>query len=75
MQLIDTHCHLDHEYLKGDRKQVVERARAAGVTRRVNPSLNFKNIPMVLALTEQYGGCYAGVGIYPRSGPVAQSQS
>ncbi len=66
MELIDTHCHLDHEYFKADREQVAERACAAGVTRWVNPSLSFKNIPTVLALAEQYEGCYAGVGIYPR---------
>ncbi len=66
MQLIDTHCHLDNEYFEVDREQVVASARAAGVTRWVNPSLSFKNIPTVLALTEQYEGCYAGVGIYPR---------
>ncbi|MCK4470817.1 MAG: TatD family hydrolase [Anaerolineae bacterium] len=66
MELIDTHCHLDHEYFKNDREQVVERARAAGVKCWVNPSLQFKNIPMVLALTEQHEDCYAGVGVYPR---------
>jgi len=66
MELIDTHCHLDHEYFKNDREQVVERARAAGVKCWVNPSLQFKNIPTVLALTEQYEDCYAGVGVYPR---------
>lgn len=66
MELIDTHCHLDHEYFKNDREQVVERARAAGVKCWVNPSLQFKNISAVLALTEQYEDCYAGIGIYPR---------
>jgi len=27
MRLTDTHCHLDHAYLKNDYEQVVERAR------------------------------------------------
>jgi TatD DNase family protein len=66
MELFDTHCHLDHDYLKGDLEAVIERARAAGVTRLINPSLSFKNIPTVLALTEKYPECYAGIGIYPR---------
>lgn len=66
MELIDTHCHLDHEYFKLDRDEVAQRARAAGVVRWVNPSLSFKNIPAVLALAEKHPECYAGVGIYPR---------
>lgn len=66
MRLIDTHCHLDHEYFKNDYEQVMERAYAAGVTCWINPSLQFENIPTVLAFTERYEGCYAGVGIYPR---------
>jgi len=66
MKLFDTHCHLDHEYFKHDREQVVERARVAGVVQWINPSLRFENIPEVLALTERYAECYAGIGIYPR---------
>lgn len=66
MKLIDTHCHLDHNYLKNDLEQVIERARASGVTHWINPLLSIKNIPTVLALTERYSECYAGIGIYPR---------
>jgi TatD DNase family protein len=66
MELFDTHVHLDHEYFKLDQQQVIERARAAGVKRWVNPSLRFENIPAVLALADQHAECYAGVGIYPR---------
>jgi len=54
MRLIDTHCHLDHEYFKNDHEQVMERACAAGVVSWINPSLQFENIPTVLALVERY---------------------
>jgi TatD DNase family protein len=66
MELIDTHCHLDLACFQNDRDELVARAGAAGVTRWVNPSLHFKNIPTVLALSERYAGCYAAIGIYPR---------
>jgi TatD DNase family protein len=66
MELIDTHCHLDSMYFKHGCEAQLERARAAGVVRCIIPSLSFKNLPGVLALTEKYAECYAGIGIYPR---------
>ncbi len=66
MELIDTHCHLDHQYFKQDRDQVVERARTAGIVRWIIPSLSFKNMPDVLALADKHVECFAGIGIYPR---------
>jgi len=66
MYLVDTNCHLDSEFFDVDRDEVVERARIAGGKRIIIPAIRFKNIPKVLALTEQYGGVYAAVGIYPR---------
>jgi TatD DNase family protein len=65
-ELIDTHCHLDHAYLKPDLEQVIQRARSAGVMRMIVPSLRFENMPEVRALTEKYAECFAGIGIYPR---------
>jgi len=66
IELVDTHCHLDSDSFRDDREQIMERSSAAGVTRWIVPSLSFRNTPNVLALTDQWEGCYAGVGIYPR---------
>jgi len=64
MYLVDTHCHLNSKFFDVDRDDVV--ARAVGVTRMIVPAIDFRNIPKVHAITEQYGGVYGAVGIYPR---------
>ncbi len=39
MRLIDTHCHLDDEHFDSDRRQVIERAKSAGVDCFIVPSV------------------------------------
>src|SRR3989338_7781178 len=66
MNLIDVHCHLNHELFKNDTNEVLERARTAGVKRilisGVNPAANkavlefVKKDPQLLK---------ASLGIYP----------
>jgi TatD DNase family protein len=36
IELVDTHTHLNDEKFKGQEKEVIERAKAAGVTRLIN---------------------------------------
>ena len=67
MKLIDTHCHLDFESFAEDRDAVVERARAAGVTRIVVPALEPENWRAVLDLADRYAGVYTAVGVHPNS--------
>lgn len=64
MHLVDTHCHLNSEFFDADRDDVV--ARAVGVTRMIVPATEFRNIPKVHTIIEQYEGVYGAVGIYPR---------
>ena len=61
---IDTHCHLDAAEFDADRAAVVERARAAGVSRLVLPAVQRANFDAVRALAREANGAYA-LGIHP----------
>ncbi len=69
---VDTHTHLHLDAFDPDRDAVVQRARAAGVTRWVDPALDVPSARRALALAEQYGeGYFVAVGVHPNS--VAQA--
>jgi TatD DNase family protein len=61
---IDTHCHLDAAEFDADRAAVVERARAAGVSRLVLPAVERANFDRVRELAHGCDGAYA-LGIHP----------
>jgi TatD DNase family protein len=61
---VDSHCHLDAAEFDADRAAVVERARAAGVTRLVLPAVAAGNFDAVRALAERHDAAYA-LGIHP----------
>lgn len=69
--LIDSHAHLEMKEFDPDRKEVIERARLAGVdcivTVGTNPGLSRK----ALSIARQYENIYATVGIHPHD--VAQA--
>ena len=61
---IDTHCHLDAREFDADRAAVLERARAAGVSRLVLPAVERANFDAVRELAHACDGAYA-LGIHP----------
>jgi TatD DNase family protein len=67
MELTDTHCHLYFEAFDSDRQQVIERARAAGLVRILNPGIDLETSRAAIQLTENYPEVYAAVGIHPNS--------
>jgi TatD DNase family protein len=60
----DTHCHLDAPEFDADRATVVERARAAGVSRLVLPAVEVANFDAVRSLAQVHDAVYA-LGIHP----------
>jgi TatD DNase family protein len=65
-QFIDTHAHLYSRKFDPDRKEMVERALAAGVTRLYLPNIDAESIEGMLALEANFpNNCFAMMGLHP----------
>jgi TatD DNase family protein len=62
----DTHAHLDQPEFDADRREVVARARAAGVETMLCPAVDAASSQTVLELAEEFD-LPAAVGIHPNS--------
>ena len=65
MELVDSHCHLDHSDFDVDRDAVIARAIENGITRLVNPGGDLPSSRAAVALAQQHKGIYAAVGVHP----------
>ncbi len=66
MEWIDTHCHIDGEEFDADREAVLERARAAGVSKVFVPAIDLNTSRRIIELCRQHPGyCYPMVGLHP----------
>jgi len=65
MELVDTHTHLNDAKFAGSEQEVIERARANGVTRLINMGDTLASSAKAVELAAAYEGVYAGVGIHP----------
>jgi TatD DNase family protein len=63
--LIDTHAHLDDERFAGDLHLVLDRARAAGVTRTITIGIDRESNRAAVELAAKYPEVYASVSIHP----------
>lgn len=61
----DTHTHLGSKQFDGDLPAVLERARAAGVTRMVAPATDLENARKLLVIAEHEPDVRVAVGIHP----------
>ncbi len=73
MNLIDSHCHLDGEPFDADRDAVIERARAAGVSRMlaIGTGGGPPDLEAGIRLAEKYPFIYATVGVHPHEAAKA----
>src|SRR2546426_11860652 len=65
MQFYDTHAHLDYPDFAADVPQVIERARAAGITRIITIGTDLTSSRRAIALAERFENVFAVVGWHP----------
>ena len=63
--LIDAHAHLTDEKFSGEVKEIIERARAAGVERIVSTGSDMESSIQSVELAKQFPEVFAVVGIHP----------
>ena len=64
--LIDTHAHLADKRFDADRKQAIERAKAAGVLKIIEIACEPHCWQKTIDLAEQNDGIYCAVGLHPQ---------
>jgi TatD DNase family protein len=65
MNLIDTHCHLTFDDYEDNLFDVLERSRAAGVTKFITVGTDIEHCRKVVQLCDEYEDIYGTVGIHP----------
>lgn len=63
--MIDTHTHIADTRFDLDRREVIARARMAGVTVMIHPSVDLKDLQKALQLSQSYEELYILAGLYP----------
>ena len=63
---IDTHAHLDGEEYAEDRREMIERARAAGVSKVFLPAIDLPSVDRVVTMSREFPDyCYPMIGLHP----------
>ena len=65
MRLFDSHCHLDAPEFDGDRPEVLERARSAGVERQLIPAVDFAGWEKLRTICAGEPWLFAAYGLHP----------
>jgi TatD DNase family protein len=63
--IVDAHCHLEHPDFSDDIDQVIERAKAAGVTHIITNGVDPRTNRLALALSKKYDIVQLSMSIYP----------
>jgi TatD DNase family protein len=65
LKLVDTHCHLNHEYYTHDIEKVIEKAFSANVHHMVCVGYDMQSSIDAVAIANQFPNIKAAVGIHP----------
>lgn len=70
---VDSHSHLDLPEFDPDRQEVIERARAGGVTRIVTIGIGLPESRAAIDIAEQVPCVYAAIGLHPHNAAALDS--
>ena len=63
--MIDSHCHLDHEPLFSDLKNVIKRSKDIGIKKLLTISTSIESFSRVKEIVNKDGIIYGTIGIHP----------
>lgn len=63
--IVDTHCHLDDDRFDEDIRDIIERAKEAGVGKIVIPGADMADLPKARDLSHKFEDVYFAVGVHP----------
>ena len=63
--MIDSHCHLDHEPLLSDLKNVIQRSKDVGIKKLLTISTSFESFTKIKDLIKIDEMIYGTIGIHP----------
>jgi TatD DNase family protein len=75
MRLTDTHCHLDLGKFDADRREVIDRALAAGLTRILVSGITLTSSRDAVKLAESHLNLFAAVGVHPNDSTTWEPQT
>lgn len=65
MNLTDSHCHLDYPDFEPEIREVIQRARDAGISRMLTAGTRLQDTEKAFNLTERYPFIFCSVGTHP----------
>lgn len=77
MQLADSHCHPDDSQFDGDREEMIERAREAGLKYMlaIGTGNGPPDLEAAVRVAERYSFVYATVGVHPNDAPKVDANT
>src|SRR5947207_7197476 len=64
-QFYDTHAHLDYSDFEQDLPEIIERARAAGISRIISIGTDLESSRRAIAMAERFENVFAVAGWHP----------
>ena len=63
--IFDTHCHLNHDDLYNDRKEIIDNAKKAGVSKFLVVGYDKETSIRAVEIANEFDCCYAAIGFHP----------